>query len=210
MTRPSLPLFPLPTVLFPSGLLPLRIFEVRYLDMIAQCHRNGTPFGVVALQQGHEVRRAGAPVEQFHAVGTMARIVHYEATQPGLLTIACVGEERFRILDSRQLPHGLWMADTEVLAPDQTVPIPEDLQHAAKTLEQLLASLVAQQIPEAQWPVPKPWRRDDCGWLANRWCELLPLPVPMKQQLMELDNPLVRLELVGDLLAQHSIDGATG
>ena len=210
MTRPSLPLFPLSTVLFPGGLLPLRIFEVRYLDMIGQCQRNGTPFGVVALQQGHEVRRAGAAVEQFHAVGTLARIVQYEATQPGLLTVVCVGEERFRILDSRQLPHGLWMADTEALAPDQTVPIPDDLQPVAKALEQVLARLVDQQVPEAQWPVPQPWRRDDCGWLANRWCELLPLPVAMKQRLMELDNPLVRLELVGDLLAQHSIDGAAG
>nr|WP_235578327.1 LON peptidase substrate-binding domain-containing protein [Pseudorhodoferax sp. Leaf267] len=210
MTRPPLPLFPLSTVLYPGGLLPLRIFEVRYLDMIGQCHRNGTPFGVVALQQGREVRRAGAAVEKFHAVGTLARIVQYEATQPGLLTIACEGAQRFRIQDHRQLPHGLWTADTELLPGDQAVAIPEDLQHVGDALEHLLQGFAEQGLPEAQWPVAKPWQRDDCGWLANRWCELLPLPLPLKQQMMELDNPLVRLELVGDLLAQHSIDGTAG
>lgn len=210
MTRPSLPLFPLTTVLFPGGLLPLRIFEVRYLDMIGRCHRDGTPFGVVALQQGSEVRQAGAQTEQFHTVGTLARIVQHEATQPGLLTIACVGEQRFRIQEARQFPHGLWTADTEMLPPDQVVPLPGDMQPAAKALEQLLARLAQQGIPESQWPIPKPWRRDDCGWLANRWCELLPLPLALKQQLMVLDNPLVRLELVGDLLDQHAIDGSAG
>jgi Lon protease-like protein len=202
--RSPLPLFPLSTVLFPGGRLPLRIFEVRYLDMIGHCHREGLPFGVVALQQGDEVRRAGAPAEQFHDVGTLARIEHYEATQPGLLSIACVGETRFRIQDRRQLPHGLWTADIEMLAPDPAVAVPDDLQPAALALEQLLLSLIEQGVPESKWPVAKPWQLCDCGWLANRWCEVLPLPVPMQQQLMALDNPLVRLELVGDLLAQQS------
>jgi Lon protease-like protein len=87
------------------------------------------------------------------------------------------------------------------------VAVPEDLREVATALEQLLDSWRARAIPEDQWPLRAPWRWDDCGWLSNRWCELLPLPPTVKQQLMELDNPLVRLELVGDLLAQHNQPG---
>ncbi|MDB5893017.1 MAG: peptidase, partial [Rhodoferax sp.] len=83
----ALPLFPLGTVLFPDGLLPLRIFEVRYLDMVKRCFKSGTPFGVVALQRGGEVRQAGAGPEAFHPVGTLARITQVETPQPGLLVI---------------------------------------------------------------------------------------------------------------------------
>ncbi|MGC3983225.1 MAG: LON peptidase substrate-binding domain-containing protein [Pseudorhodoferax sp.] len=198
-----LPLFPLSTVLYPGGLLPLRIFEVRYLDLIGQCQREGKPFGVVALHQGSEVRRAGAPAEEFLQVGTLAHVRQFERPQPGLMNIVCEGGTRFRIQAARQLPHGLWTADAQALPDDAPVAVPEDLRQVATALEQLLDSWRARAIPEDQWPLRAPWRWDDCGWLANRWCELLPLPLAVKQQLMELDNPLVRLELVGDLLARH-------
>ncbi len=200
-----LPLFPLGTVLFPGGLLPLRIFEVRYLDMVGQCHRNGTPFGVVALQQGSEVRSAGAPAERFHAVGTLARIDRLERPQPGLLQIVCSGQQRFRIADSRQMPHGLWTGDVELLPDDTAVPVPDDLRGAAERLARVLDGLRQRGVTDAEWPIAMPLRPDDCGWLANRWCELLPLPVALKQQWMALDNPLLRLELVNDLLEREDI-----
>ncbi len=198
-----LPLFPLSTVLFPGGLLPLRIFEVRYLDLIKQCRRDGRPFGVVALQQGSEVRRAEGPAEQFLAVGTLAHVRQFEAPQPGLMNIVCEGGERFRIRAARQLPHGLWTAEVDAVPDDAPVAVPEDLRTAAQGLEGLLDSWRARGIPEDQWPLRPPWRWDDCGWLANRWCELLPLPLHVKQQLMELDSPLLRLELVVDLLSRN-------
>ena len=201
----SLPLFPLGTVLFPGGLLPLRIFEVRYLDMIGQCHRTGAPFGVVSLKSGAEVQRAGAPGETFEAVGTLAKITRFETPGPGLMVIQCGGTQRFKTSASRQLKHGLWVADVEMLADDLAVPVPEDLQTAATALERLLHSLEARNVPEEQRPLHPPFQMQDCGWLANRWCELLPLPAQLKQKLMELDNPLVRLELVVDLLARHGI-----
>ena len=203
MIPSPLPLFPLSTVLFPGGQLPLRIFEVRYLDLIGQCQREGKPFGVVALHQGSEVRRAGAPAEEFLQVGTLAHVRAFDRPQPGLMNIVCEGGTRFRIQAARQLPHGLWMAGAQMLPDDAPVAVPEDLREVATTLEQLLDSWRARAIPESQWPLRAPWRWDDCGWLSNRWCELLPLPPTVKQQLMELDNPLVRLELVGDLLARH-------
>ncbi|WP_326536477.1 LON peptidase substrate-binding domain-containing protein [Pseudorhodoferax sp.] len=202
-----LPLFPLSTVLFPGGLLPLRIFEVRYLDLVQQCQRDGQPFGVVALHQGSEVRRAGAPAEEFLQVGTLAHVRQFDKPQPGLIHIVCEGGARFRIQAARQLPHGLWTADAEALPADAAVAVPDDLRPVSQALAQLLDSLDERGIPKDQWPVQPPWQLDDCAWVANRWCELLPLPAATRQQLMELDNPLVRLELVGDLLARQGRSG---
>lgn len=204
LTLQFLPLFPLGTVLFPDGVLPLRIFEVRYLDMIAKCHKAGAPFGVVSLTQGSEVRQPGVR-EAFSTVGTLATISDCKAPHPGLMMIRAAGSQRFRIRASEQLKHGLWVADVEQLAADTKVAIPDDLKPAAIALEHLIHSLEAKAGDAGELPMQRPWHFDDCGWVANRWCELLPLPVQLKQRLMELDNPLVRLELVSDVLAKTGI-----
>lgn len=202
------PLFPLGSVLVPGGTLQLQIFEVRYLDMIGRCYRNGAPFGVVSLTRGHEVRTrvadaSGGPAfetEAFASVGTMARIVEFTAPQAGLMLIRCMGEERFRTQSVRQLPHGLWVADVQTLPADVPTPIPEDLRSIAHALSTLLEAQASGESPIAPLPIEPPYRFDDCGWVANRWCDLLRLPTEVKQSLMQLDNPLLRLELVGDLL----------
>ncbi|MES2999959.1 MAG: LON peptidase substrate-binding domain-containing protein [Pseudomonadota bacterium] len=204
LTLQSLPLFPLGTVLFPGGVLPLRIFEVRYLDMIARCHKAGAPFGVVLLTQGGEVRHPEVS-EAFSKVGTLATIVDLESSQPGLMMIRASGAQRFRITSSDQLKHGLWVADVERLAQDMTVAIPDDLRFTSTALAKLIQSLQEKTSSPDQMPLQGPWQLDDCGWVANRWCELLPLPVPLKQRMMELDNPLVRLELVSDVLSRTGI-----
>ena len=201
----SLPLFPLGTVLFPAGILPLRIFEVRYLDMVRKCHAADAPFGVVALTTGSEVRQAGAAPETFEAVGTLATILHLDATQPNLLTVQCAGQQRFRTTRCERLVHGLWIADVQGIPDDPTTPVPPDLQAVAQMLGQLLLALRERGDPTHAGPAPTPAQMADCGWVANRWCELLPLPLAHKQQLMALDNPLIRLELVGDFLAQSGI-----
>ena len=213
----SLPLFPLGSVLYPGGLLPLRIFEVRYLDMIGKCHKNGAPFGVVSLTAGSEVRRPepgkpadkptgdGFAVEEFCATGTLATITEFSAPQAGLMVIRCVGAQRFRISNREKLKHGLWIADVERIDDDMGVTVPEDLKACANALGKLIKSLQQRSIPEDQMPLTPPYRLDDCGWVANRWCELLPLPLELKQRLMELDNPLVRLELVSDILERTVI-----
>ena len=213
----SLPLFPLGSVLYPEGLLPLRIFEVRYLDMIGKCHKNGAPFGVVALTAGSEVRRPTStnPVgqsagnvfaeEEFCAIGTLATIAEYSAPQAGLMVVRCVGAQRFKISSRDKLKHGLWIADVERLDNDKEVPIPDDLKPCANALGKLIKSLQQRSIPDDQMPLLAPFQLDDCGWVANRWCELLPLPLVLKQRLMELDNPLVRLELVSDILERTGI-----
>lgn len=196
----ELPLFPLDTVLFPQGLLPLRIFEVRYLDMIKRCHQSSTPFGVVSLTEGSQVQQPGGSGERFNRVGTLARIIELSSPQAGLLLIRCQGEQRFSVQRSEKLRHGLWVADAELLPADAPVTVPPDLQSSVQMLRRLLQQLQDKQVPAEQMPLLPPYQLEDCGWVANRWCELLPLPVEVKQQLMTLDNPLVRLELVGDLL----------
>lgn len=204
LTLQSLPLFPLTAVLYPEGLLSLRVFEVRYLDMIAKCRKAGAPFGVVSLTQGNEVRQPGMQ-EAFAKVGTLAMIDDFEQPQPGLMLVRAMGSQRFRITSSDQLKHGLWIADVERLPADIAVPIPDDLKPTADALQRLIQSLQLKPGMPGPMPLQPPWKLDDCGWVSNRWCELLPLPVALKQRMMELDNPLVRLELVSDVLQRTGI-----
>ena len=209
----SLPLFPLGTVLYPGGLLPLQIFEVRYLDMIGKCHKAGAPFGIISLTEGSEVRRPkdagpsgdGFAQEAFGNVGTLATITEFSVPQPGLMMIRCVGTQRFEISAREKLKHGLWIANVTRLEDDQAVPVPDDLQRTANALGKLIKSLQERKVPDDQMPLLAPYQLDDCGWVANRWCELLPMPVDLKQRLMELDNPLLRLELVSDILDRTGI-----
>lgn len=208
----SLPLFPLRTVLFPDGYLPLQIFEVRYLDMIGKCHKLGAPFGVVSLKQGNEVQRAPttSPEEElaqelFFPNGTLAQITALSRPQPGLMLIQCKGLQRFRITRHNILKHGLWVGDVQVIPHDQQVHIPSDLTAVATTLRRVVATLELQNTTPEQMPIQPPYQFEDCAWVANRWCELLPMPTELKHRLMALDNPLLRLELVGDLLERHGI-----
>lgn len=217
MSSFQIPLFPLQTVLFPGGLLPLRIFEVRYLDLIGRCQKEGAPFGVVCLRQGSEVRQPprggdaveGAPgPEAFHSVGTLAHITALERPQPGLMLIRCRGGRRFRLLGSEQMKHGLWIGEVDYLDDDQPVGVPSDLAPAREGLRRLYQHMQAQAGPGDELPIQPPLLWDDCGWVANRWCDILPVEPQLKQQFLAVDNPLVRLELVDDLLARLQIGGS--
>lgn len=214
----SLPLFPLGTVLYPGGLLPLQIFEVRYLDMIGKCHKTNSPFGIVSLTEGSEVRKPartaptgavpgsdGFAQESFHTIGTLARIIEFSAPQSGLMVIQCVGVHRFTITQRTKLKHGLWTADVVRMEDDMSVKIPHDLQKSADALGKLIKGLLQGDTPPEKMPLLPPYQLEDCSWVANRWCELLPMPVNVKQRLMELDNPLLRLELVCDILERSGI-----
>jgi Lon protease-like protein len=218
LTLTSLPLFPLSTVLYPGGLLPLRVFEDRYLDMISKCHKTGAPFGIVSLTEGGEVRRPadaaakntasggdGFAPEAFSAIGTLATISEYSVPQAGLMVIRCAGVQRFKSSRREKLRYGLWIADVARLENDMAVSIPPDLQKTATALDKLIQSVKPADGSAPKIPLLPPYQLDDCGWVANRWCALLPLPLALKQQLLELDNPLVRLELVCDILERTGI-----
>ena len=213
---PQLPLFPLQTVLFPGGRLPLRIFEVRYLDMIGRCHRNGEPFGVVCLSEGSEVRRPAAGSrgaasgdgfarEAFFPVGTLAQITHLERPQPGLMMIECIGAQRFRVRRSEHRQFGLWVGEVELFDDEPALPVPDDLAFTRQAIQDVVRNVERSGESGVELPLRPPYRWEDCGWLANRWCELLPLPAAQKQNLMALDSPVLRLELVADVLAQMGV-----
>jgi uncharacterized protein len=195
----TIPLFPLATILFPDGYLPLRIFEVRYLSLVKTCLAEEQAFGVTTLHQGSETRVPNQET-RFAEVGTMARILQANAVEPNLLYIRCQGAQRFRIQQSRQLSNGLWMADVDMLEDDHVVAIPDELDDTARALGHLIAALQKEGLPAHQFPLLPPFRLDECGWVSNRWCDLLPLSPEEKQRMLCLDNPVLRLELVQDLL----------
>jgi Lon protease-like protein len=195
----ALPLFPLGTVLFPGALLGLKVFEPRYLDMVSACLRRGTPFGVVCLVQGAEVGVADLRLE---SVGTLAHIEEVDAEQPSLLRLRCTGTQRFRRTgEPTQRGDGLWLSSVELL-PDDPPRAPGPAMRA--TVAALAAAIRALQ-EQGKLPFAPPWRLDDAGWVANRWCELLPIPLEAKQRLMQLDDPVIRLSLVDGFLRDKRV-----
>jgi Lon protease-like protein len=200
----SIPLFPLNTILFPDGHLPLQVFEVRYLDLIKRCIARGEEFGVVSLLDGSEVRLPDKQ-ETLSTAGTMARIIDWTAPLPGLLQISCVGTKRFQVRSAEQLKHGLWMAEVDEVAEDMVVPVPTEQQDVANALGALIRSLQKKQISTANMPLAPPYRLDEAGWVANRWCELLRLDLEEKQRLLLQENPVLRLELIQDVLSENGL-----
>ena len=196
-----LPLFPLQTVLFPGGLLMLKVFEARYLDLVSRCLRSGQGFGVVCLRQGREVGRGDAPV-LFEPVGVHARIDEVDGDQAGILRVRCLGGERFRLEgEPSQQPDGLWQSMIRDVAPDRhRLPAPA-MFDTVKALSNAIATL----RERGQLPLVEPVRLDDAGWVANRWCELLPIPLSAKQKLMALEDPVVRLSLVDGYLRDKQV-----
>ena len=198
----SLPLFPLSTVLFPGALLGLKVFEPRYLDLMSDCMRTQEPFGVVCLRKGHEVGRGSAQASAFEAIGALAHLEEVDADQAGILHVRCLGGQRFRIHGQpSQRASGLWEARIDDLPPDP-------LRHPGAAVAQTVAALaeaIRKLQSQDQLPFAEPFNLDDAGWVANRWCELLPIPLAAKQKLMELDDPVIRLSLVDGFLRDKKV-----
>jgi len=178
----EIPLFPLGTVLFPGGPLPLRIFETRYIDLVRRCLRDGSGFGVVLIREGAE---AGGPALTFD-VGTYARIVDFSQQPDGLLGIRAAGERRFRILERRRARDGLNLADVEWLPQEPQLSLPAEFADLGPALEAIL-----EQVGEPYAELER--HMDDAAWVAGRLAEILPLPAVHKQHCLELDDPLERL-----------------
>jgi uncharacterized protein len=186
----EIPLFPLSTVLFPGGPLPLRIFEARYIDLVRTCLREDGGFGVVMTLEGEEVD-GGGPARTFE-VGTYAKIVDFSGEPGGLLGIEARGLRRFRIHARRRAKDGLNMADVEWLAEAPAVALPEEFADLAPALDAVL-----DQVGEPYSLLER--RLDDAGWVAARLAELLPLPPAHKQHCLELDDPIERLHFLRPL-----------
>jgi Lon protease-like protein len=185
----GIPLFPLGTVLFPGGPLPLRIFEARYIDLVRRCLRENSGFGVVLLREGEEV--GDGPTETCD-VGTYARIVDFSGQPDGVLGIEARGERRFRILERRRARDGLNLAEVEWLADDPSVPLPVEFSDLGPALDYVL-----DQVGEPYASLER--RLDDAAWVAGRLAEILPLPTGHKQHCLELDDPVERLRFLRPL-----------
>ncbi|MEY4748274.1 MAG: hypothetical protein RIQ60_488 [Pseudomonadota bacterium] len=201
----DLALFPLGLVLFPGALLPLRIFEARYLDLMSHCLRSGAPFGVVTLSRGSEVRTPATPSGEaavaFSAQGCLATLLDCDAVQSGLLQVRCLGRQRFEISTPRQDDNGLWRADAQLVADDPVLLPPDDCREAVQALRLACVSLAAQ----GGLPFREPLAFNDAAWVANRWCEILPIPPSTKLGLMMLADAQARLRLVADFLRRKGI-----
>lgn len=192
-------LFPLRSVLFPGGVLQLKVFEARYLDLVGRCLREERPFGVVCLAEGREVGRQQV---RFENEGVLAHIENVDAEGPNLLQVRCRGGARFAVVGRVcQQPDGLWAAEV-ALQPDDDAVTPEpDLKPTVQALAQVIASLRNQ----GTLPFAEPFHLEDAGWVANRWCEILPVSLPAKQKLMALPDPQARLRLVHDYLKGQGV-----
>lgn len=192
----EIPLFPLNTVLFPGGVQPLKIFEQRYLDMAAACMKDNTLFGICLIESGHEAGSAAQP----HPIGTLATIGDWDMEQLGILQISAIGGRRFRILESKVGPDNLLRGHVELLAEPADTPLPQ----ARERLLPLLKRVIGDLGPERVRP---PHRYDNANWVGYRITEILPIQNLAKQKLLELDDPLARLEILERYLDQKKLLG---
>jgi Lon protease-like protein len=203
LSLPDLPLFPLQSVLFPGAQLNLRVFEARYLDLVSRCLREQQPFGAICLRQGSEVRSDDEAV-LLETTGVLARLEEVDAEQAGVLRVRCLGTHRFEIDEPVQQADGLWTARAWLIDDDAVVAPPETMVATVRALANAIGALER----KGGSPFLKPYRFDDAGWVANRWCEILPISLGAKQKLMELDDPQVRLQLVHEYLRGKGVVGA--
>ncbi len=208
----NIPLFPLNTVLFPQGLLPLRVFEVRYTDMVRDCLRTGTPFGVVNISRGSDFQKDGEAPPEHHVIGTLATVADFDMVEPAVLMIAAQGGQRFRVVSTNAQSSGLIRADIELIASDTPTPIAEPQEKTALLLEQIIKELEKQQKQADEaghktfcFPISKPYQLDDAGWVANRFAELMPLARNEKQTLLEQTDSHARLEWITDFLTHKDV-----
>ena len=190
----TVPLFPLETVLFPGGALPLRIFEPRYLDMISHCMKTECGVGVVLIEKGREVGQAAQTCD----TGTLSNITYWHKRNDGMLGITLMGEQRFRICNTTTQPNQLIIADVELLPPiekPQTSPA-----------EEVLVKLLKQIISQLEPPFTTMEKfYDDVEWVTSRLIELLPLPLQKKQEMLCLENVNDRMQSLKPLLVSLDI-----
>lgn len=182
------PLFPLNTVLFPGGPLPLRIFESRYIDMISERMKADAPFGVLLIRDGQEDGSATT-----YGVGTLARIVDWYQGSDGLLGVTALGEQRFRLLSVETEDDGLNIGEIDLLPPEPAIQLPADYEHLPDIL-----NAVIDDLGKLYEGLER--NMQDAAWLGYRFVEILPIDLVQKQLSLESDDTIARLQLIAELL----------
>jgi len=193
-TQLTIPIFPLGVVLYPQGLLPLKIFEQRYMEMTKACIRDSSPFGVCLIRAGREV---GVPAEPYE-FGCTARIKQWDMPQMGIFQLSTQGEQLFRIVEQWTDSLGLLHAQVEVA--DALPPVIVPTEHLK------LVTLLQNAMPKfglEHFPIPP--QLDNAAWVGYRLLEILPLTDPVKQQLLEQPDPLVTLQVISEFLQANQI-----
>jgi len=196
----TLPLFPLKTVLFPGGLLPLKVFEQRYIEMTKDCLKDAKPFGVCMLKEGHEVNRPGTIPRStdFAGIGTLARITDCDVPQLGILHLKTEGGTRFKVQSHEVTDLGLVVGQVTPLAPEPAMPLPQAFQPLAALLELLMDRVGRENF--AGTPAT-----GDASWVGYRLSEMLPLPLPIKQTMLEINDCEVRLKVIAQFLKEQEV-----
>jgi hypothetical protein len=169
----EIPLFPLKTVLLPANTLGLKIFEPRYLDMVANCMRENSLFGVILIHRGEE---AGTATD-IYSIGTTATISDWEHRADGLLGVTALGIQRFEVLSTRTQSDGLTLAEVKMLADNDSSEIPEQYQYMLELLNHISAQ--AGRISNAD--------QSFCE-ILYQLIYLLPIDVTLKQRLLEIPD----------------------
>ena len=182
-----LPIFPLNTLVFPGGVLALRIFETRYLDMVRDCARDNTEF-VITLATDR--RAAGSP---YAKTATAVRIVDWDTLPDGLLGVTVEGMRRVSIADVEMKAEQLLKADVETIAEDEDIPLDETFKAWADLIKSVLTHL-GEPYNQLEFQL------DSANWVASRMTEVLPLELSVKQKILEINHPAVRLEHLREAL----------
>lgn len=190
----SVPLFPLNTILFPGGVLALKVFEQRYMDMAKRCLQDEGLFGVCLIKEGAEV---AAPVVP-HLVGTLARIDTWDMPQLGVLNVRAIGVQRFQILDYRTEADGLLVAQAVKVPVETPLPLPPEHAPCAAVLKHILAHVGATKFEP-------PFGFEDGVWVSYRLAEILPIKSSAKQSMLEMNDTEVRLNVLHKFLAQQGL-----
>ena len=193
-----LPLFPLRTVLYPGGMLALRVFEQRYVELTKACLRDRTPFGVCLITEGDEVARAAARPAQFAAIGTLATIDACDMEELGIFQVTATGGARFEVLSHAARPDGLVIADVAPIPAEPALALGAAHAPLARLLE-----VLAHRVGPRHFPAVHAF--GDASWVGYRLTELLPLPLSVKQSMLEINDPGVRLEALRRFLAQQGV-----
>lgn len=190
----ELPLFPLNTLLFPGGVLPLKVFEQRYMDMTKRCMQDDSLFGVCLIKEGAEIGATAVP----HNIGTLARIGNWDMPQLGVLNVRAIGVQRFQILDTQTQGDGLLLAQAIKLPLEPALPLPPEHAACAAVLKHIVDHVGAEKFEP-------PFDFEDGVWVGYRLAEIMPIKATAKQDMLEMNDTLIRLDVLHKFLAQQGL-----